>query len=55
MAGEKDVINYEHTQLIANNIRKSKLVILKGLTHYAPQEDPSYFNKEVKEFLRTVY
>jgi pimeloyl-ACP methyl ester carboxylesterase len=52
MAGEKDVINQSHTELIASNISESKLVILKGLTHYAPQEAPKYFNKEVYEFLK---
>ncbi len=54
LAGEKDVINENHTKLIANNIRKSKLVILKGLTHYAPQDDPNYFNREVDEFVTIV-
>lgn len=54
MAGENDVINQEHTELIAKNIKKSKLVILKGLTHYAPQEDSKYFNTEVYEFLKDV-
>ena len=54
LAGEKDVINEGHTKLIANNIKKSKLIILKGLTHYAPQDDPNYFNKEVDEFVTSV-
>ncbi len=51
MAGEKDVITYEHTKLIADSISNSKLVILKGLSHYAPQEDSEYFNKEVLTFI----
>ena len=54
LAGEKDVINENHTKLIADNIRKSKLIILKGLTHYAPQDDPDYFNKVVDEFVTSV-
>jgi pimeloyl-ACP methyl ester carboxylesterase len=52
LAGEKDVINESHTKLIAANIKNSKLTILKGLTHYAPQDDPGYFNREVESFLK---
>lgn len=51
MAGEKDVIKQAHTTLIADNISKSKLVILKGLSHYAPIENHKYFNMEVHAFL----
>ncbi len=54
MAGENDVINQEHTELIAKSVKKSKLVILKGLTHYAPQEDSKYFNSEVYKFLNDI-
>ena len=51
MAGEKDVITYTHTKLIADSISNSKLIVLKGLSHYAPKEDSDYFNKEVLTFL----
>jgi pimeloyl-ACP methyl ester carboxylesterase len=54
MAGEKDVINQGHTELISSSIKDSKLVILKGLTHYASQEDPKYFNREVYQFLMDI-
>ena len=54
MAGENDVINQEHTELIAKSVKKSKLVILKGLTHYAPQEDSKYFHSEVYGFLKDI-
>jgi pimeloyl-ACP methyl ester carboxylesterase len=54
MAGEKDVVNENHTRLIAANISKSKLIILKGLEHYAPQQDPKMFNKEVVSFLEAM-
>jgi pimeloyl-ACP methyl ester carboxylesterase len=54
MAGEMDVINLEHTELIASSIKESKLLILKGLAHYAPQEDPKYFDREVYEFLKDI-
>ncbi|MFM7851628.1 MAG: alpha/beta fold hydrolase [Flammeovirgaceae bacterium] len=54
LAGEKDVINESHTHLIADHISGSKRVILKGLTHYAPQDHLDYFNKVVAEFLTSV-
>lgn len=33
LAGEKDVIKYEHTKLIADNIKNSKMEIIKGEKH----------------------
>ncbi|MGI4870403.1 MAG: alpha/beta fold hydrolase [Janthinobacterium lividum] len=51
LAGEKDVIKEAHTRLIAASIPKAQLVILPGLTHYAPQENPALFNKTVLDFL----
>ena len=33
IAGEKDVIKYEHTKLIADNIKNSTLEIVKGEKH----------------------
>ena len=36
-------------RLIVGN-KNSKLVFLRGLTHYAPQEDPNYFNNEIDIF-----
>jgi pimeloyl-ACP methyl ester carboxylesterase len=51
LAGEKDVIKTPHTQLIAASIPGAQVRILPGLTHYAPQEDPTVFNHVVLEFL----
>lgn len=51
MAGEKDVIKEAHTRLIGASIPGARVVILPGLTHYAPQEDPALFNKTVFDFL----
>ncbi len=52
MAGEKDIVLPQHTQEIANHIKRAKLIIIKGATHYAPQEKPEEFNKDVLDFLQ---
>lgn len=52
MAGEKDLIKEEHTQLIASHIKNAKLVIFKGATHFIPQENPSAFNEAILHFLQ---
>ncbi|WP_303310129.1 alpha/beta fold hydrolase [Hymenobacter sp. BT730] len=54
LAGEKDVIKEAHTRLIAQNIPRSQLVILPGLTHYAPQENGPLFNQTVLQFLNNA-
>lgn len=51
LAGEKDIIKQAHTQAIAAHIPHARVVILKGATHYAPQEDPALFNETVLRFL----
>ena len=51
MAGEKDVILDSHTRAIAAAIPKSKLLIFKGATHYAPVEIPRFFNSSVVNYL----
>jgi pimeloyl-ACP methyl ester carboxylesterase len=52
VAGEKDVVKREHTQGIADSIKRSKLLIIKDATHYAPQEKPLEFNKIALQFLK---
>lgn len=44
LAGEKDVIKYEHTKLIADNIKNSTLEIVKGEKHgsYIVHSDKIY-------------
>lgn len=51
LAGEKDVILENHSRLIAKSIPNAELIILKGQTHFAPQENPAIFNQTVLDFL----
>jgi pimeloyl-ACP methyl ester carboxylesterase len=51
LAGEKDIIKQAHTRAIAAHIAHAQVVILPGVTHYAPQENPSLFNETVLHFL----
>jgi pimeloyl-ACP methyl ester carboxylesterase len=51
LAGEKDIIKRAHTQAIADHIPHAQVVILPGVTHYAPQENPTLFNETVLRFL----
>lgn len=53
MAGEKDLVNESHTRLIAASISRSSLLILKNLSHFAPEEDPNLFNSSVEAFFRS--
>ena len=47
MAGEKDLISKAHTEGIAQNIKKSKLMIVKNETHEFPRENATKFNQLV--------
>jgi pimeloyl-ACP methyl ester carboxylesterase len=51
LAGEKDIIKRAHTQAIGAHLPHAQVVILSGLTHYAPQENPALFNETVLKFL----
>ena len=51
LAGEKYIIKQAHTQAIAAHLPHAQVVILPGVTHYAPQENPALFNKTVLDFL----
>jgi pimeloyl-ACP methyl ester carboxylesterase len=51
LAGEKDIIKQAHTQAIAAHIPHAQVVILPGVTHYAPQENSALFNETVLRFL----
>lgn len=51
LAGEKDIIKRAHTQAIAAHLPHAQVVILPGVTHYAPQENPALFNETVLHFL----
>ena len=50
IAGTKDLIKKEHTQLIADNINNSELVFIDGC-HMVAKQKPEEFNKEVSKFL----
>jgi pimeloyl-ACP methyl ester carboxylesterase len=51
LAGEKDIIKRAHTQAIGAHLPHAQVVILPGVTHYAPQENPALFNETVLKFL----
>ncbi len=52
IAGSDDVIKPEHTQLIADQIKKSQLQIIPNSTHYLPFEQPDQLNKIILQFLK---
>ncbi|WP_186755259.1 alpha/beta fold hydrolase [Echinicola salinicaeni] len=50
MAGQKDIVKFGHTKLIAENLPNSKLKIFKKVGHEAPLDIPDIFNKTILEF-----
>jgi pimeloyl-ACP methyl ester carboxylesterase len=54
LAGEKDIIKASHTRLIGQSIPHARVVLLTGVTHYAPQENPGLFNETVLAFLKNA-
>lgn len=53
LAGTKDMVKDEHTQLIASRIPDAQLVILEG-DHFVANKCPDAFNRAVLSFLRDV-
>lgn len=51
MAGTKDMIKEEHTQLIARSIPNAQVVFIKG-NHFIANKCPQEFNRKVLEFLK---
>ena len=51
IAGTKDMIKKEHTELIADKIPDSKLIFIDG-NHFVVYEKPEEFNKKVLNFLQ---
>ena len=47
----EELILPEHTRYIAHTIPGAKLIILKGVSHAAPLQDPDQFNRAVIAFL----
>lgn len=52
MAGEKDLVLEQHTRLIAEHIAQATVRIVKGATHFLPEENAALFNKIVLAFLQ---
>lgn len=53
--GEHDeFIKREHAEYLARSIPGADLVILHGVTHFAPLQRPEQFNATVRDFLRRV-
>ena len=50
IAGTKDMIKKEHTELIAKSIPGSRLSFIEG-SHFVAAEDPEKYNRAVEEFL----
>ncbi len=55
MAGDKDVIDDEHTLEIFHHLPNAHLCIFPGATHMIPWEDPQLFNRTVDKFLVQPY
>ena len=53
IAGTKDMIKQDHTELIAANIPNAKLVIMKG-NHFIANKKSHTFNQEIESFLYTI-
>ncbi|UOQ69103.1 alpha/beta fold hydrolase [Hymenobacter volaticus] len=51
LAGEKDSIKRAPTHAIGAHVSHGQATILPGLTHYAPQENPTLFNKPVLDLV----
>lgn len=51
LAGEKDVVKEEHTELIARHIPMSKLEIIEGVNHFIFKEEPCKVNFLILSYL----
>ncbi|CEJ70580.1 hypothetical protein BN1195_02907 [Chryseobacterium oranimense G311] len=51
IAGDRDVIKQEHTEMIAKQIPNAELKIYKDATHMIPFENADELNKDIVEFL----
>jgi len=50
-ADHEEFILKEHTRYLARTVPGAKLLILTGVSHFAPLQDPDGFNKAVLDFL----
>ena len=54
MAGDRDLIKREHTDLITHRIKKSVQYIVKDCDHFIADEKPNEFNYVVMNFLNEM-
>lgn len=54
IAGTKDMIKQSHTEMIAENMPNAKLSVIPG-DHFIANKNPDEFNREVEDFLRSVF
>jgi len=55
VAGDKDLVNDEHTVLIYQNIPNAHLWIIPGGTHFAPVRQSELFNETVYRFFQEPF
>lgn len=49
-----EFIKREHAEYLAKTIPSASLIIIPGLSHFAPLQNPDLFNKHLSEFLQKV-
>jgi pimeloyl-ACP methyl ester carboxylesterase len=53
--GENDeFIRAEHADYLARSIPRAELIVLPGVSHFAPLQRPELFNREVLWFLGRI-
>jgi pimeloyl-ACP methyl ester carboxylesterase len=54
--GEQDeFIKLEHAEYLARSIPGAQLILLRGVSHFAPLQRPDQFNGVLREFLGKTY
>lgn len=49
-----EFIKHEHAEYLANNIPNAELVLLSGVSHFAPLQRPTQFNDAILTFLSKI-
>jgi pimeloyl-ACP methyl ester carboxylesterase len=49
-----EFIKREHAEYLSNTIPKAELIILGGVTHFAPLQKPELFNSTILKFAHKV-
>ena len=50
----EEFIKREHAEYLARSIPNAELVVLPGVSHFAPLQRPDLFNRTVLEFLGQI-